>query len=149
MEESLNYMGNIMEMQSVFKDWKLEEVRMMSPLKLAYIGDAVYEILVRRYLLENADGPMHKLHKSSTKYVKAEAQANIVHALDEKLTEEERTIVKRGRNAKSGTVPKNAKLQDYKYATGFEALIGYLYLSKQEARIMEFFAEIVKAEVEC
>jgi ribonuclease III family protein len=87
---------------------------------------------------------MHKLHKESTKYVKAESQAAIAYMLEPKLTEEEKTILKRGRNAKSGTVPKNAKIQDYKYATGFESLIGYLYLLRREDRIMEFFADIAE-----
>lgn len=129
---------------NLFKDWKESEVRMMSPLRLAYIGDAVYEVLVRKYLLQSFGGSMHKLHKESTKYVKAESQAKISYMLEPKLTEEEKTILKRGRNAKSGTVPKNAKLQDYKYATGFESLIGYLYLLKREDRIMEFFADITE-----
>lgn len=129
---------------TVFKEWSQDEVRMLSPLKMAYIGDAVYEVLVRRYLLENNKGPMHKLHRASTKYVKAESQARFVMSLEAELTEEESTILKRGRNAKSGTIPKNAKVQDYRYSTGFEALIGYLYLNGKEDRIMEFFKKIIE-----
>lgn len=129
---------------SVFREWSEGEIRMLSPLKMAYIGDAVYEVLVRRYLLENNKGPMHKLHRASTKYVKAEAQAKFVMSLEAELTEEEANILKRGRNAKSGSVPKNAKIQDYRYSTGFEALIGYLYLNGREDRIMEFFKKIIE-----
>lgn len=128
---------------SVFREWNEGEIRMLSPLKMAYIGDAVYEVLVRRYLIENNKGSMHQLHKSSTKFVKAESQARFVMNLENELTEDEVNILKRGRNAKSGTIPKNAKVQDYRYSTGFEALIGYLYLSGKEDRIMEFFEKII------
>lgn len=147
MEESLKLMDREDEINGLFKDWDQAEVRMMSPLRLAYIGDAVYETMIRKYLLQSFAGSMHKLHKESTKYVKAEAQANIAHMLEPKLTEEEMAILKRGRNAKSGTVPKNAKVQDYKYATGFEALVGYLYLLKREDRILEFISDIVEGGV--
>lgn len=147
MEESLIAMDIGKKESSLFKDWSESEVRMMSPLRLAYIGDAVYEIMIREYLLAHFGGSMHKLHKESTKYVKAEAQAKIAHMLESKLTEEEMSILKRGRNAKSGTVPKNAKVQDYKYATGFEALVGYLYLLKREDRIMEFLSDVLEGGV--
>lgn len=128
----------------IFKKWKQEDVKMMSPLKLAYIGDSVYEVAIRRHLLETVNASMNKLHKEGTNYVKAKAQADIVHMLDEFLTEEEKVVVKRGRNAKSGTIPKNAQVTDYKYATGFEALIGYLYLSERMDRIEELLEKILK-----
>ena len=109
----------------------VKEPRQLSPLQLAYIGDAVYELLVRQYLISIKNISVHELHVESIKYVKAKAQRNILFSIEDKLTEEEWNVVKRGRNAKSGTIPKNADLQDYKYATGFEALIGFLYLLKR------------------
>lgn len=123
-----------------------EDIAMLSPLQLAYIGDAVYGLLVRTYLLQKKL-PVNKLHKSTTEYVKAKAQANIVHALEEDLSEEEQMIVKKGRNAKSNTIPKNANMIDYKYATGFEALIGYLYLQRRDARITEIFEMISNMDI--
>ncbi|MBU5425630.1 Mini-ribonuclease 3 [Tissierella pigra] len=124
-----------------------EDIAMLSPLQLAYIGDAVYELLVRTYLLQKKL-PVNKLHKATIEYVKAKAQANIVHILEEDLSEEEQTIVKKGRNAKSHTMPKNANMIDYKYATGFEALIGYLYLQKKDERISEIFEMISNMDIE-
>ncbi|WP_234978626.1 Mini-ribonuclease 3 [Anaerosalibacter sp. Marseille-P3206] len=115
---------------------------MLSPLQLAYIGDAVYELFIRTYLLQS-NKPVHELHKEATHYVKAKAQSDIVHFLSEDLTEDEKGIVKRGRNAKTYSSPKNANIIDYKYATGFETLVGFLYLTGQEARMMELFDKIV------
>ncbi|KNF07998.1 mini-ribonuclease 3 [Gottschalkia purinilytica] len=126
------------------KKWTLRDAKMLSPLQLAYIGDSVYEVLVRTYLINTKDISVHELHKEAIKFVKAKAQADIVFSLEDKLTEEEKTIVKRGRNAKSGTIPKNASLHDYKYATGFEALIGFLYLLERNDRIMELFKYIIE-----
>lgn len=122
-----------------------EDILMLSPLQLAYVGDAVYELLIRTYLLEKGFSA-GKLHKLATNYVKAEAQANIVHVIEERLTEKEANVVRRGRNSKSNTVPKNANLIDYKYATGFEALIGYLYLNEEDERISEIFDMILEME---
>ncbi|HAE92346.1 Mini-ribonuclease 3 [Tissierella praeacuta] len=123
-----------------------EDITMLSPLQLAYIGDAVYELFVRTYLLEKKLS-VKELHKSTIKYVRAEAQANIVHILDDVLTEEEQIIVKKGRNAKTNTMPKNANMIDYKYATGFEALIGYLYLMGKDSRIEELFELVSNIEI--
>ncbi|WP_313758348.1 ribonuclease III domain-containing protein [Tissierella sp.] len=123
-----------------------EDITMLSPLQLAYIGDAVYELFVRTYLLKKRLS-VKELHKSTIKYVKAEAQANIVHILEDVLTEEEQTIVKKGRNAKTNTMPKNANMIDYKYATGFEALIGYLYLMGKDNRIGELFELVSNIEI--
>lgn len=107
-----------------------------APLVLAYIGDAVYEIYVRtRVIAENPNMPAYKLHKQSIKYVKAQAQSNSMLAVAELLSEQEEAVFKRGRNAKSATVPKNADLADYRRATGFEALVGYLYLSEEKDRL--------------
>ena len=142
--------GIIMEKDNLFRktNQKLtaEDIVMLSPLQLAYIGDAVYELLVRTYLLQKKL-PVNKLHKATTGYVKAKAQANIVHTLEEALSEEEQAIVKKGRNAKSHTAPKNANIIDYKYATGFEALIGYLYLQKRDERITEIFEMISNMDI--
>ncbi|WMM25548.1 ribonuclease III domain-containing protein [Tissierella sp. MB52-C2] len=129
------------------KDITAEDIDMLSPLQLAYIGDAVYELLVRTYLLQKKL-PVNKLHKATIEYVKAKAQANIVHMLEDTLTEEEQTIVKKGRNAKSHTIPKNANMIDYKYATGFEALIGYLYLKRRDERISEMFEMISNMDID-
>ena len=120
-----------------------EDVAMLSPLQLAYIGDAVYELLVRTYLLkENIH--VKKLHKTTINYVKAEAQAKAIHDLEEKLNEEEKDLVKKGRNAKSKTMPRNVNMIDYKYATGLETLFGYLYLNRDNSRIEELFDEVIK-----
>lgn len=109
-----------------------------SPLALAYIGDGVYELYVRsRVIEENPNMPAHKLHKESVKFVKAHSQSNSIHAIIDMLLEDEVAVFKRGRNAKSPTVPKNADLTDYRHATGFEALIGYLYLSEKTERLNE------------
>ncbi len=114
-----------------------KDVRMMSPLVLAYIGDAVYEVYVRNFLVRQGRATVNDLHKEATRYVKAQAQAEIVHVLEYELTEEEWTVIKRGRNQKSATTPKNAELIDYKYATGLEALIGYLFLCGKTERLVE------------
>lgn len=120
------------------------DVKMMAPLVLAYMGDAIYEVFVRSYLIKRGRMPVNELHRAATRYVKAKAQAEIVHALEELLTEEEWQVVKRGRNQKSATTPKNAALIDYKYATGFEALLGYLFFCGREQRLMEIMAKAVE-----
>lgn len=121
----------------------VKEARQLSPLQLAYVGDAVYELLIRHYIISHKNISVHKLHKESIKFVKAKGQKDILFKIKDNLTEEEWNTVKRGRNAKSGTIPKNADLQDYKYATGFEALIGFLYLLKRFDRLAEIFDMIL------
>ena len=107
-------------------------------LVLAYIGDAIYEVFTRKKLLsEHPDMPAHKLHVLNVGYVKAKAQSNAMLAIEPILSEKELGIYKRGRNAKSATVPKNADLTDYRRATGFEALVGYLHLAGEEERLNE------------
>lgn len=109
-----------------------------SPLVLAYIGDAVYEVYTReRILSENPDMPAHKLHKENIRYVKAHAQSQSVQAVENMLTEEETAVFKRGRNAKSQTNPKNADVLEYRRATGLEALFGYLHLYGRQERLFE------------
>lgn len=117
---------------------------MLSPLQLAYIGDSVYEVLIRNYLLENNNCNVNELHKKAIRYVKANSQKEIILMIKEKLSEKEWTIVKRGRNSKSNSVPKNADITDYRYATGFEALIGYLFITGNYDRIREIFSLIIR-----
>lgn len=112
------------------------ELAQIKPLVLAYVGDSVYEVYVRNYLV-NLGGyrDVNDLHKKSVKFVCCAAQANILKHLEPDLTEHELDVVRRGRNAHSHTVPKNASIQDYRCATGFEALLGYTYLSKDNERL--------------
>ncbi|TYQ17015.1 UNVERIFIED_CONTAM: ribonuclease-3 family protein [Acetivibrio alkalicellulosi] len=117
-------------------DFSENTINSLSPLVLAYVGDAVYEVYVRVYLVSNGNTPVHLLHKRSISFVKAKAQCEIIHRIMNFLTEEELDVVRRGRNAKSGTIPKNADVTEYKYATGFESLIGFLYLKKNYERLM-------------
>lgn len=140
MEKSVIMEENIF--RQVNKDLSEEDILMLSPLQLAYVGDAVYELLVRTYLLSR-DASVNKLHKMTTKYVKAKGQADVLNSIMDLLTDKELAIVKKGRNAKTHTSPKNADLIDYKYATGFEALMGYLYLKKQYSRIYDIFNNII------
>jgi len=119
------------------------EINMMSPLTWAYVGDSVYELYIRTKLVEETKLKPHSLHIKSIKYVKAKAQAEILKDIHENLTEKEQEIVRRGRNAQNHHLPKNANVQDYMYATAFEALVGYLYLTKQHNRLKEIFDNIV------
>lgn len=111
--------------------------RALSPLSLAYIGDAVYEVYVREHVMSKANMPVSRLHRAATGYVKAKAQSDIIHAIADRLTEEELGVFKRGRNAHSHTGAKNAGIVDYRHATGFEALVGFLYLDGQSRRLDE------------
>ncbi len=128
-----------------------QEARMMQPLVLAYVGDAVFEVFIRSYLVNKKDGHVNEYHKECTKYVKAAAKRKIVNSLEDDLTEEEWRVVKRGRNQKSLTVPKNANITHYKYATGFEALLGYLFYIgdyKRLTNLMERATQIIEEESE-
>ena len=133
MEESISLLDLIKQ------SFELKEVdiRAYSPLTLAYIGDCVYDLVIRTVVVERGNEPANKLHKQTVAYVKAQTQASMIEALLPYLTEEEEAVYKRGRNAKSYTSAKNASIGDYRKATGMEALVGYLYLTGQEARIME------------
>lgn len=115
----------------------IEEVKLMPPLVWAYIGDCIYEIYIRMHFVNTTKLNPHKLHIETIKYVKASAQAEILKSITEILTEEEKDIVRRGRNAQNHHLPKNANLAEYSHATAFEALIGYLYLTKQDKRLKE------------
>ena len=114
-----------------------EEVNLMSPLTWAYVGDSVYELYIRTKLINETNMKPHALHIEAIKYVKAQAQADILNKIYDKLTEEEKEIVRRGRNAENHHLPKNANVQEYMYSTAYEALIGYLYLTKQTERLQE------------
>ena len=114
-----------------------QDIRTYSPLTLAYIGDGVYELIVRTVVVEQANRPTNELHKLTTTYVKAQAQAQMLLALKDELTETEADVVRRGRNAKPYTMAKNATRSDYHKATGFEALMGYLYLTGQTERMLQ------------
>ena len=124
-------------MEFIERNKKIEDVKMLSPLVWAYIGDSVYELFIRTNLVNNSNAKPHKLHIESIKYVKAGAQANILKKIEDKLTDEEKDIVRRGRNCENHHVAKNSTVADYSYSTGFEALIGYLYLMKQDDRLEE------------
>lgn len=125
-----------------------QDIRTYSPLTLAYIGDAIFELAVRTVLVERKNTQPEKLHKAATKIVKAETQALMIEALKEDLTEEEMAVYKRGRNAKAVTRAKNATMSEYRRATGFEALMGYLYLKGDMERMIELIhLGVEKAEV--
>ena len=125
-----------------------QDLRTYSPLTLAYIGDAIFELVVRTVLVERKNTQAEKLHKAATKIVKAETQALMIEAIKEELTEEELAVYKRGRNAKAVTRAKNATRSVYRRATGFEALMGYLYLKGDIVRMIELIhLGVEKAEV--
>ncbi len=136
MEESINFLTFYKEKFG----FKRADAATYSPLVLAYIGDAVYELMIRAKIVNDGNMQVNKLHKKSAGLVKAETQANLIKALTSYLNEEELTVYKRGRNAKSATVAKHATVADYRMATGFEALIGWLFLSEQFERLTELTA---------
>ena len=116
---------NIEEFIPIKKDES--EINQMSPLVWAYVGDCVYELYIRTYLVDNTSLKPHKLHIESIKYVKAGSQAKFLEEFFENLTEDEKSIVRRGRNANNHHLPKNSNVHEYMYSTAFEGLIGYLY----------------------
>ncbi len=119
------------------------EVNLMSPLVWAYVGDSVYELFIRTHLVETTKLKPHNLHTEAIKYVKAKAQAQKLENLQEFLTDEEKEIVRRTRNTENHHLPKNADLSDYMYATAFEGLIGYLYLTEQKERLEEILNKCI------
>ena len=112
------------------------DIRTYSPLTLAYIGDGIFDIVIRSVVVAMGNSRANDLHKRTSEIVKAHTQALMIEALEGELTEEEADIYRRGRNAKSGTMAKNASMSDYRKATGFEALMGYLYLKDDFERIV-------------
>lgn len=113
------------------------DVRSFSPLKLAYLGDAVFEMIIRTLIIEETEGPVKNLHARTSELVNAGSQAKLILSLQEELTEEERSAYRHGRNAKTSSVAKHADIHDYRNATGLEALFGYLYLTGRSARAVE------------
>lgn len=141
---------SLMLKETFMNEFGLEEqdLRTYSPLTLAYIGDAIFELVVRTVLVERKNTQPEKLHKAATKIVKAETQALMIEALKEDLTDEELTVYKRGRNAKAVTRAKNATMSEYRRATGFEALMGYLYLKGDMERMVKLIhLGVERAEV--
>jgi ribonuclease-3 family protein len=123
----------------MFEYEKSVDANQLNSLALAYMGDAVFETYVRRHLLSSGQVRPHHLHRAGTRYVSAKAQCQILFRMmdDALLNEEELAVVMRGRNAKSGTVPKNTDVQTYRYSTAFEALMGFLYLTDKKERLEE------------
>ncbi len=119
------------------------EINLMSPLVWAYVGDAVYELYIRSYLVSTTKLNPHKLHIEAINYVKAGAQAKILEGLMEELTDEEKEVVRRARNTENHHLPKNADVREYMYSTAFEGLIGYLYLTKQQERLEEILKKCI------
>ncbi len=113
------------------------DLREYSPLVLAYIGDSIYDLAIRTILVERANCSVQTFHRRASQLVKASAQAQMLRHIEPHLTEEETRVYKRGRNAKAYTVAKNASVADYRVATGFEALMGYLYLKKDNKRLVD------------
>ena len=132
MEESLNFSNLKKNLQIEDKD-----IRTFSPLSLAYIGDTIFDLLIRSVVLANGNTPVSKMHKACSEIVCATSQAAIIDAIFDELTEEEKEVVTRGRNAKSKTTAKNASVLDYRKATSLEALLGYLYMEEKVDRLYE------------
>jgi ribonuclease-3 family protein len=113
------------------------DIKTYSPLALAYIGDGVFDLVIRSVIVAKGNTRASQLHRRTSQIVKAATQAQMAEALEPYLTETERDVFRRGRNAKSPTMAKNASMSDYRKATGFEAMVGYLYLTDQFERIVE------------
>ena len=124
-------------MEFIERNKDIADVNQLSPLVWAYIGDCVYEVFIRTNLVNNSTAKPHRLHIETIKFVKAKAQADTLAKIKDNLTEKEKEIVRRGRNAENHHVAKNASTAEYSQATAFEALIGYLYLTKQDERLKE------------
>lgn len=119
------------------------EINQLSPLVWAYVGDCVYELYIRTYLVDTTKLNPHKLHVEAIKYVKAGAQAELLKEISDKLSDEEKDIVRRARNTNNHHLPKNSNVQEYMYSTAFEALIGYLYLIKRYERVKEIIDLVI------
>ena len=133
MEESLSLLA------AIRRDFGLREVdlRTLSPLTLAFVGDCVYDLVLRTVIVERHNASPNRLHREKSRLAKAPAQAEMAKTLQEHLKPDELAVYRRGRNAKSNTTAKNASVMDYRKATGLEALYGWLYLSGQEDRMLE------------
>ncbi|MDR2044464.1 MAG: ribonuclease III [Clostridium sp.] len=140
MEESVSLLGQIRHQFG----GKAQDVRSYSPLPLAYLGDAVYDLIIRSVLVGQANRPVNELNQRAEAYVNAKAQSRLMERILDCLTEEEAAVYRRGRNAHPRSAARNASWKDYREATGLEALIGYLYLTERVSRILE----LVKAGIE-
>ena len=125
-----SYMREVFGMQEV-------DIREYSPLTLAYIGDSIYDLIIKSLVINEGNKQVQKLHQETSSLVQASAQSKMMRTLQDILTEEEHAIYKRGRNAKSVSPAKNQSITDYRRATGFEALMGYLYLKKDMKRLID------------
>ncbi|MCD8197963.1 MAG: ribonuclease III [Lachnospiraceae bacterium] len=130
MEESMTYLRENFALPEV-------DIRTYSPATLAYIGDAIYDLIIRTILVERGNRSANSLHKEASAYVKASAQSALVDVLLDELSEEEQQYFRRGRNAHPASMAKNASMRDYRRATGFETLMGYLYLTHQTKRMID------------
>lgn len=131
MEKSIDFencMREILKMQEV-------DIQNYSPLTLAYIGDCVYDLIIKNLVISHGNKPVQKLHSETSRLVQAQAQSRMMRTIQPELTQEERAVYKRGRNSKTVTPAKNQTITDYRRATGFEALVGYLYLKKEYERL--------------
>ena len=126
---------NLIQLKELFH-LEDQDLRSYSPLTLAYIGDGVYELIIRTILVKKGNCPVNRLHKKASSLVKAGAQSAIMEGIEEELTPEELSVYRRGRNAHSPTMAKHATMADYRRATGFEALMGYLYLKEDYTRML-------------
>lgn len=142
MEEKL-----VKELNEIF-GLKEMDPKTYSPLALAYIGDGIYEIIIRTIIVSKGNAPVNKYHKKASQMVKAKAQADIMNIIEPLLTEEELSVYKRGRNAKSATTAKNASIIEYRMATGFEALMGYLYMKQEFSRMFQLIEMGLEKNVE-
>lgn len=135
MDESIklefhDYIETVLQLKEV-------DIKSYSPLVLAYIGDCVYDLIIKSMVISYGNKPVQRLHQETSSYVQASTQSKMMRAMQPCLTEEEHAVYKRGRNAKSVSPAKNQSITDYRRATGFEALVGYLYLKKEYARLLE------------
>ena len=126
---------NLIQLKELFH-LEDQDLRSYSPLTLAYIGDGVYELIIRTILVKKGNCPVNRLHKKASSLVKAGAQSAIMEVIEEELTPEELSVYRRGRNAHSPTMAKHETMADYRRATGFEALMGYLYLKEDYTRML-------------
>lgn len=133
-KESLSSLKGLLNQVFHLED---KDLRTYSPLTLAYIGDGVYELVIRTILVKKGNCPVNQLHRKASSLVKAGTQSSMMEVIEPMLTEEEHSVYRRGRNAHSPTMAKHATMADYRRATGFEALIGYLYLKDDFSRIIE------------
>ena len=139
---------NLIQLKELFH-LEDQDLRSYSPLTLAYIGDGVYELIIRTILVKKGNCPVNRLHKKASSLVKAGAQSAMMEVIEEELTPEELSVYRRGRNAHSPTMAKHATMADYRRATGFEALMGYLYLKEDYTRMLTLVRMGIGEDILC